>query len=273
MPNHLLPTKGYRHSLEMLKRVPGAASDHDELYQYLKRFATADRVYRIDDFDRKAIDSTNLWSVANGGGAGVASFATNVQNNGVVRATTGTANDATASASLIGQLNKYGDLNAGLEVRFKFETSIAALKFEVGFIDAVPGSNAGGVTDEDTPTLVAGDAALVSLDTSETYTKLGFYTKGSTASQNAARTSLSGIPGLTSGTDIIISTYLTVRIQLLTNYAYCWVNGALVASHDTQAAGHVEGGVALAPWVYVAANSATSKSMDVDYVEYWQDRA
>lgn len=271
MTNRLLPDKGYRHGLDLLKQAPDAASEHDALYQYLQRFATQERIYFFDDFLGDAINLDN-YAVANGGGAAVASFAINVQRGGVIRATTGTANDDTASASLIMPLNWYGDANAGMEVRFKLETSVVAYKVEVGFIDAVPASNAGGVTDEDTPTAAFADGAIMSIDTSETFTTPGFYTDGSTADQGIKRTSLAAIPGLTNGVTPIISTYMTVRVQLVGNKAYCFFNGKLVASHDDDAEGNLEGGVALAPWIYVAAKSATSKSLDLDYIECWQDR-
>lgn len=269
--NKMLPETGYRHGLALLNKAPEAALVHDPLYQFLRRFGTPDISYFLDDFE---IDTINLdnYALANGGGAGVASFAYNAQRNGVIRATTGTANDDTASASLIRPLTCYGDYNVGMEARFKLETSVAAYKVEVGFIDGVPASNAGGVTDEDTPTAAFADGAIMSIDTSETFTTPGFYTKGSTSGQGIKRTSLAAIPGLTSGVTPLISTYMIVRIQLVGNSAYCWFNGKLVASHDDDADGNLEGGVGLAPWIYVSAKSATSKSLDVDYIEVWQER-
>jgi hypothetical protein len=241
------------------------------LYDYLAKDAWQDRVLFFDDFSGDTINLDN-YAVANGGGAGVGSFAINVQSGGVIRATTGTANDATASASLIMPLNWYGDKNCGMEVRWKLETSVAAYKVELGFADAAPGSNTGVVNDEDTPTGYGSDFAIMSVDTSETFTTPGFYTDGSTANQGIKRTSMAGIPSLTNGVTPIISTYITTSIQLVGNSAYCFMNGRLVASHDDDPEGNVEGGVALAPWFYIAANSATSKSLDVDYLAVWQDR-
>jgi hypothetical protein len=259
---------GYPFSLQRLER----GTDRDDVSKgFLARFATKDIVHHVDDFLGDAIN-LDMYAVANGGGAAVASFATNVQSGGVIRATTGTANDDTASASLIMPLNWYGDKNAGMEVRFKLETSVAAYKVEVGFADAVPASNTGVINDEDTPTGFGADFAIMSIDTGETFTTPGFYTDGSTTDQGIKRTSLAGIPGLTNGVTPIISTYMTVRIELSGNSAYCFFNGKLVASHDDDADGNVEGGVALAPWIYVKANSATSKSLDIDYIEVWQDR-
>lgn len=269
MPNTLSVRDGYPLSNRELSKIAGLSKG--PLRDFIQFLASRDVVHFFDDFNGDAINLDN-YAVANGGGAAVASFATNVQRSGVIRATTGTANDATASASLIMPLNWYGDANAGMEVRWKLETSVAAYKVEVGFIDAVPASNTGGVNDEDTPTFYAADSAIMSVDTAETFTTPGFYTNGSTSGQPDSRTSMAGIPGLTTGVTPIISTYITTRIQLLGNNAFCWMNGRLVASHNTDADGHVEGGVALAPWFYVAANSATSKSMDVDYLRVWADR-
>jgi hypothetical protein len=269
MPDTRGIAAGYPLSRNELRKVAGLG--RGPLRDFMEFYASRDNSVFFDDFLGDTIN-LDMYAVANGGGASVASFATNVQRGGVIRATTGTANDDTASASLIMPLNWYGDNNCGMEARWKLETSVAAYKVEIGFIDAVPASNAGGVTDEDTPTAAFADGAMMSVDTSETFTTPGFYTKGSTASQNIARTSMAGIPGLTNGVTPLISTYVTTRVQIQGNNAFCWMNGRLVASHNTQAAGHVEGGVALAPWVYVSAKSATSKSLDLDYLLVWQDR-
>lgn len=267
-PSRLAPLSGNPLSRAELRKKMGSGP----LYQFLDFYST-DKVHFFDDFLGDTINLDN-YAVANGGGAGVASFAINVQSGGVIRATTGTANDATASASLIMPLNWYGDKNCGMEVRWKLETSVAAYKVEIGFADAVPSSNTGVVNDEDTPTGYGADFAIMSIDTSETFKTPGFYTDGSTTDQGIKRTSGAGIPGMLNndGVTPIISTYITTRVQLVGNSAYCWVNGKLIASHDDDPEGNVEGGVALAPWIYVAANSATSKSLDVDYIRCWQDR-
>lgn len=270
MPNTYAIKSGYPLSKNELSKVAGLGRGAHR--DFLEFFALRDTVHFFDDFLGDTINLDN-YAVANGGGAAVASFAINVQRGGVIRATTGTANDATASASLVMPLNWYGDYNCGMEVRWKLETSVAAYKIEVGFADAVPASNTGVVNDEDTPTGYGADFAIMSIDTSETFTTAGFYTDGSTSNQDIKRTSFAGVPNFTTGVTPVISTWYTTRIQLLGNSAWCWQNGKLVAEHNDDPQGNVEGGVALAPWLYIAANSATSKSIDIDYLHVWQDRA
>ena len=269
-PSRLAPLSGNPLSRAELRKKMGSGP----LYQFLDFYST-DKVHFFDDFLGDTINLDN-YAVANGGGAGAGTFAINVQSGGVIRATTGTANDATASASLLMPLNWYGDKNCGMEVRWKLETSVAAYKLEIGFVDAVTTAVgpplAACVTDEDTPTAVGADFAVMSIDTSETFTTPGFYTDGSTTGQGIKRTSGAGIPGLTNGVTPVISTYITTRVQLVGNSAYCWVNGKLIASHDDDPEGNVEGGVALTPWIYLQANSGVSKSLDVDFIRVWQDR-
>lgn len=261
------PSVGYPLSNRSLRKLMGVNSN---LYDFLRFYAHRDVVQHFDDFDGDTIN-LDYYAVANGGGAGVASFAISVAEDGMIRATTGTANDATASASLVGPLIYYGDRNCGIEIRAK-ASAVASVRMEFGFIDAVPGSNAPGVTDEDTPTAAFSDGAVISLDASETDKTLGFVTKGSTASQNITRTAATGIPNFTSGTTPVLAEWFTVRVEVVGDNAFAWANGVLFASHNTQAAGHVEGGVALAPWVYIGATSATSRTLDIDYIHVWKDR-
>lgn len=264
------PRNGYPLSNRELRKLMGINST---LYDFLRFYATRSVIHQFDDFTGDTIN-LDLYAVANGGGASAASFAISLAEDGMIRATTGTANDATASASLIGPLNWYGDRNCGIEIRAK-ASAVASVKLEFGFIDGVPSSNAPGVTDEDTPTAAFADGAVISLDSSETSTVLQFTTKGSTASQDIQATVLSStnrVPNFTSGTTPVLAEWFTVRVEIIGNMAYAWANGKLFASHDTQAAGAVEGGVALAPWIYVGANSATSRTLDVDYIRVWKDR-
>jgi hypothetical protein len=75
---------------------------------------------------------------------------------------------------------------------------------------------------------------------------------------------------LTGFTTPTAATYYTVRIQLIGDAAYCWVNGVLRASHTGS---KVEGGNLLRPWVYVRTRDTTDHLTDIDYVELWANRA
>lgn len=267
-----LPGGGFPFSFAELAKELGKGP----LRGFLLPQATRDVVYFKDDFTGRAIDTTNNWAVANGGGASVASFATNVQANGVVRATTGTANGATASASLVGPIQWLPSTSPGMEVRFKVITSALAIRAEFGFIDAVPASNTSAFNNMDTPTFFSANSVTAGWDTAATATNINLMTIGSASNQAAKRVSGATAPAA-------INVYQTIRIQIFSRDdttanaadAALWVDGVRVASADTSATagvGVVNASVLLGLWAYIEATSATSKSLDIDYIECWSQR-
>ncbi len=266
------PLVGFPNSEAELRR----SQPKGPLFQFLRNLATRDVLSHFDDFDGKTLDTTNYWAVANGGGAAAASFATNIQINGAIRGTTGTANGVTASASLIGPIIFPGNMNPGIEVRFKTVTASTGIRMEVGFIDAVPGANVMGINNMDTPTSNFTNGATVGIDTAATASLFNLVTKGNATSQVIKQTL--GTTGLAAA-----GTWQTIRIQMLSQEeattdataVLAWHNGNLIARHDvstTAGVGAVKGSVLLAPWVYFEAINATSKSLDIDYISTWCDR-
>jgi hypothetical protein len=155
-------------------------------------------------------------------------------------------------------------------VRLKLDV-VTGHSFEVGLIDAVPGSAGPGVSDVDTPAVTMADGAVLHLDTDQTLTTAAFVTVGSTANQTVKATTLSGFTAPTA------ATFFDVVVQLVGNDAYCIVNnGVDVITHhngvSANSAGHVEGGVSLAPWVYNRSRNTTAKLMDIDAIAVWSDR-
>lgn len=249
------------------------------LYDFLRFYARRDVVSYFDDFNYITLEA-DKWTAANGGGASVASFAINTQQNGVIRGTTGTANGVTASASLIGPVIYAPALNPGIEVRFKTVTASTSVRMEVGFIDAVPASNTASFNSMDgtgaVPTMFAANSVTGAIDTSATAAFFNLVTIGSATNQLARRTA--GTTGLAAA-----GTYQTIRLQVFSEdssvanaaWAAMWHNGLLVATMDgstTAGVGAVNGSVLLAPWVYFEAINATSKSLDIDYIHTWSDR-
>ncbi len=251
------------------------------LYDFLRFYASHDVYHRFDDFDQLGSSAlTPFWTVANGGGAGVAAITQNLQQNGVIRGTTGTANGATASVSMIGPIETAGTSNPGMEMRFKTVTASTGIRMEFGFIDAVPGSNTASFNSMDgatnVPTMFAANSVTAAIDTGATAAFFNLVTIGSATNQLARRTP--GTTGLAAA-----GTYQTLRIQLFSQdntianavWAAMWHNGVLVATMDsstTAGVGCVNGSVLLAPWVYFEAINATSKSLDIDYIHVWGDR-
>lgn len=242
--------------------------------------AIRDVVWMTDDFNGKSINSTYYWAVANGGGAGATSFATNVQANGIIRGTTGTANGVTASVSLIAPIIYQASTNMGMEIRYKVVTANTSIRFEAGFIDAVPASNTASFNSMDgsgtVPTMFSANSVTVGIDTSATNNLLNLVTIGSATNQAAKRTN--GTVGLSAA-----GTYQTIRIQTYsrdgsTNNAAdasFWVDGVFQGSSPpdaTAGVGCVNAQVLLAPWVYFEAINSSSKSLDIDYITVWSQR-
>jgi hypothetical protein len=278
MPTTNDPSSGHPLSRRELRKLGGASG----MYDFLNHFARRDTVWHFDDFDQDTI-VLDRYAVANGGGASAASFATSVQRDGWIRATTGTANGDTASASLIGPAIYYGDAMCGMEVRFKPITAITETKIEIGFVDVVPGSTKSVVNSVSTPSVNTSvvDAALYSYRHTGSTTTNQLITIGTSIS--AQKTNFT--PALA----IAAAKTYTVRIQIsgvrgsiadydadpdnpaiapLGNNVKMWFNGILVATHTAA----IEGGSAIAPWFYLAASDTTSKSLDIDYLHRWQYR-
>ena len=265
------PRQGVPQSKEELKKLMGRG----RMYDFLTPQLRPDYQVFFDDFNGDTINLDN-WALANSGGTGAVNFAKQVGRGGWVRGESGTTDDG--SISMIGPLEWYGDANVYAECRVKID-AITGLDFEFGLIDAVPSSNGAGVTDEDTPTAAFADGAVISIDTDETYQKLGYYTKGSTANQGIKRTSASGSyahplngASVTSGVPDAAE-WVTYGIALRGDYSYTfWINGNAIAHAAPASAGHIEGGIALALWFYCRTRNTTTKTPDIDYAYAIQER-
>ena len=255
----LVPRSGTLLENRFLNRL---GPSNGPLQSYLKRFASHSSRYFRDDFEGDAINLDN-YALGNGAGSGAVAFAVVAQEGGAIDGICGTANGVTASQSLIMPITWYGDRNCGVEFIFK-PSSIEEIKMEFGLIDAVPASTTAAVNNHTTPTFYAADAAVMYYNKTSSTVVNGFYTVGSTTDMPDDADAITST--------ISATVWNRVRVQLWGNNAACWLNGLLVAVKDNDAVGFVEGGVALSPWIYVRANSATSKTLSVDQIEAWSDR-
>lgn len=259
-------------SLESLRRFAARG----EMHRFLEFLAFEDVYFHIDDFDQDTIN-LDYYALANSSGTSAANFAINVTGGtGVLIGDTGT--DANGSISAIGPIIYLGDNHAGMWCRFKMDR-VDLARFDVGFIDAVPATNASGVSDVDTPAVNMADGAIIHLDVAQTDTTVNFVTVGSTASQTVAATSFDLVTPVN-------ATFMDVVIQLTGNDAHAVlrtdsgstsVNGSQTIHHNSRAdannsAGFVEGGVALAPWLYWATTSGTAVFPQVDAIAVWSYR-
>lgn len=218
-------------------------------------------VRQFDDFNRIAIDSTNLWNVNTDAG-GVA-FAVNIQVNGVVRGTVDTDdNDNTnMNGPVIYRPNAGGPLIC--EWRVAPITSVANGETFVGMSDAITDELPIQVSATDAQTDAASDAA-------------GFcYTGGGTANWKACavRADTSGTPVVcnrtytdATGASVAVSTPVVARYQALRvvinedGDADYYINGSWQARID----------LAVTPATllnqYLAfLSGTTARSVDADY--------
>src|ERR1051325_9497954 len=78
------PQTGQVLSLAELQKLGG----RDDLYEFLKFYAFKDVFYKKYDFDEKALDTTNAWTVA--AGATTTTWANTAAANGITRGIAGT---------------------------------------------------------------------------------------------------------------------------------------------------------------------------------------
>lgn len=256
---------------------------------YVKRYMGKNRLYSLfeyntvdivkheDDFLGDTLES-NLYTVANGGGASAASPTITAGGaNGYITGTTGTAGDNTASSEIALGLNWYGNLNATMLVRLQL-SAITGVKCEVGFTDAL--DDAGAVATKATPTLTATDCAVWCFDTTDI---------GSPYWEGIAANNGSTAPATTMAAAIapVATTYEWLMVELrdsgiettpgtsdhvsVVRYSRYDANGGRTYRSDWQAAGP-NANIGLTPWIYVEARNATSKNILVDYLGVWQRR-
>lgn len=257
-PNFKFPLAGYPTSLQYLRSIVGKGA----LYNLLARHQTQDVLHVVDDFWGDTIN-LDLYAVANGGGASVASFATQVLEDGWIRATTGTAGDDTASASIIGPAIYFGTRNPGIEIRFRPVTAVTEARIEMGFIDVVPGSTKSAINSLTVPSVNTSvvEAALYVYNHTGSTTTNELVTIGSSISAQKAT--------FTPPTAIAAATAYTVRLQVVGGTdVMIWMDGQLMGT--LRAA--IAGSVGLCPWARVSASNGTSKSLEIDYIETWKQR-
>ncbi len=268
-----LPAQGFPFSFNELAKELGRGPMRGFLTQIAKR----DLCFQFFDFDTLVSSAiTPYWTVAGGGGASQVNFTQNLQSNGILRGTTGTASGVTTQCSMIGPIFYNPATNPGMEIRFKVVTSALAIRAEFGFIDAIPATNTAAVNNFDTPTFFSANSVTAGWDTAATANKINLYAVGTATNQAAIKAVGTIAPAA-------VTVYQTVRIQLYSRDdttagavdAAMWVDGQRMANLDTSATagvGVVNAAVLLAPWVYFEATSGTSKSLDIDYIALWNQR-
>ena len=227
-----------------------------------------DTCFVFDDFLQ---DTINLDYWALGADATATTFATSVGVGGRIAGATGTTGEG--FHSIKGPLDYFGDNNCGVEIRWQQDVVTNDL-VEMGFVDALTDDTLSAIGDIDTPTIGNGavNVAVIAKDYSQTLKTLAFVTDGDTANFNTTKTDL--------GTrDLTAATYITGRVGIAGNAAYCGLygaNGELLefASHGTSTATSTEGGTAAQPWFIIGTKVVSSDiATIIDSIAVWEDRA
>jgi hypothetical protein len=227
------------------------------LRRFLELYASSSRVRHFDDF---LVDTINLDHYAVAAGATATTWAVNVQENGVIRGVTGTT-AATSGLQVITPKIYYGDRNCGFEIRLKSDV-VEDIRVELGFVNALPSVNTTVVNSLATPSFnTSVDTAMYVYDEDTDVVTMGLYGQGNaTPADNKTAFTTNAL---------VAETYSRVRLQLVGNDGFLWVDGQLVASK----ASLTEGGNAQAFAVSIKNDSTTTQNVDIDYIHIWQDRA
>ena len=259
------PLNGSPLSQAELRKTMGGKNP---LYEFLAMYAMRDvDLVKITFNDAHAASLTNgeFW-ILETAGTGNANFAVTAVAGGYAQCDTGDTDNA--SAAMFGTIQYLGDDQAGMEVRLQSD-DVSEANIEVGFTDAIEGSNASAVSDIDTPAATATDLAVIQYDTDQDIGGLAFITDGGTSDQNVAATTFTTLATMLDGT------YHRFRIQLEDNFAAAWADGVLEANHNvvnTQAVGALEGGTALMPFIYCRTRVASAQQfVKVQSVTLWMD--
>jgi hypothetical protein len=268
MPYRQDPQRGYTRSVANLSQE----FLHNPLRTFLRDLAIRDRVVDFDDFKNR--NDINNWTMAQTQTS--TNFTVTTLVEGALIATT--ASTTTASVSMITKEPWAGNNNCTIEGRFKVNTVASTFLIEFGFVDAAPATGASFVTDIDVPSFAGTNGTVFGIWNNQTHTSIAFGSVGSFTSQTVASTLITAATN--NFTTPVADTYITVKIQLLTDpdetgktKMYGWVNGKLLAKHDTTAAGAVNGQSNLFGWFYLQTVAAAVKVPTIDYVHLSQDRS
>ncbi len=201
------------------------------------------------DFQIKAVDTTNLWTVA--AGATATTWAVRAEPGGWIRGVTGTTAATSGLQLSIPQKYWNGDVGSLLLCLLKI-SAITEIRVEVGFADALPSVNTTVVNSLSTPSFntTAAAAAFVYDHTGST-TTMGLYGIGTAVAANKTAVT-APVP--------VADTLYPVCVQLVTNKAFLYLGDSdtPVASVD------IEGGDGLIPFVSVKGSNTSSKNVDID---------
>lgn len=239
-------------------------------YDLLRAQAGRNRSFEHYDFNIKALDATNQWTVAAGGTA--TTWAVRAEAGGWIRGVTGTT---TASAGLqISIPQKYwtGTSGAGMACLYRSNV-VEGVTIEIGFVDALPSVNTTVGNSYTTPTFnTSVDVAMFVYQHAGNATaapdRVGLYTNNS--SSGVGQKSVLTVAALGDKPGPAAATEHFVAVEVVGTTAMLWMgNGDSPVATLTSAVTAANG---LIPFVSVKGNNSTSKNVDIDAIFTWSGR-
>lgn len=229
------------------------------MQDFMKARASKTRSFETFDFNVKALDTTNQWTVA--AGATATTWAVRGEAGGWIRGVSGTT-AATSGLQLSIPTSYFtGTSNAG--VAFLWRPSvITETRFELGFVNALPSVNTNVVNSLATPTFnTTATAALFVFDHTGSTTTAGLYTDGSAvAAQKTA---------LTTQLPVAATTHF-VAIEVIGQTVMLWLND--VSAPVATLTSAVTAADALIPVFAHKKSDTTTSNVDIDTIWTWSAR-
>lgn len=229
-------------------------------FDFLKMLAVRDTALQVSDFDIKALDTTNQWTVA--AGATATTWAVRAEAGGWIRGVLGTT--AATSGLQISKPQKYWTPSAGAGVAILYRPSaITEIRLEMGFADALPAVNTNIVNSLTTPTFnTVASGAVFAFDHTGSTTTSGLYTIGTSGAAAAKVATTTRRP--------VAATPHFVAIEMVgtTAWLYCGDDDGITA---TAIAG-VTAADGMIPFLSCKKSDTTASNVDIDMIATWSGR-
>lgn len=251
---------GNTNPFPLSQRNMNARLGNDLVRDILAMRNTRDYQYTVYDFDIKALDTTNVWTVA--AGAGATTWAARAEAGGWLRGVTGTSSGV--SGLQLSLPNKYWTPASvcGMAVLVRL-SDISEVKLTAGFADALPSVNTTIINSNVTPTFNTATAgAMAHYHHSGTTTITGLYTIGTTVA--AAKVATTTYRPTNS-----VAYFIVVECNGSSAYMFMGDNGNNPLAVATSALASADG---LIPFVEAQNLDANSTNVDIDFFATWSGR-
>ncbi len=261
---------GWRH----MNAFMGPTNSNQQLFFYPN---SVDTVYVREDFTGTNFANSGLSTGVTAAGAG-AVFA-NGTGAGTIfgGAATGALTATSVITSLTGPNIWTAGKNCGMHARISMSSN-TNINFEVGFVDVSTSSVSMAISDIDVPTFGNGatNAALVSMDTSQTLKTMALCVTGSQASGSATSAAIGTLTptgSVTSWMDIVVQTIFqdATHADVVTLINNSPANTTFLGSTTAK---QINSAAALMPWIAVqeVTTANTTLKFNVELFECWMDR-